>query len=661
MKFRLSRLKRASTAFAHDVVMAATAFVVAVALRLGEVGLFLTNESLMMALGLFTAVSAGVFWSMGLYRGIWRYASLNDVVAIIKAVSLAILVFAVVTFMITRLEAVPRSALLINWFVLVILLSAPRMFYRVIKDHGLRHVLEQTKAGRVPVLIVGVDDSAELFIREMARDPSAGYEVLGLVDTAEDSGGREIRGVPVLGRLEDLPRLLIEVSRRERPPRRLILTRRLERAAMTELLDLAEARGMTIARLPRLTDFRSGEPGGEALEVRPIAIEDLLGRTQTPLDRGAMRDLIADRRVLVTGAGGSIGAELARQIAGLGPSRIALLDSSEHNLYTIDLELSESHPALPRDAILGDVRDRRRIDLALAAEQPDLVFHAAALKHVPMVEANPLEGLQTNVCGTRNLADACLAAGVHAMVLISTDKAINPANVMGASKRLAESYCQALDLSERSRHRQGDRPATRFVTLRFGNVLGSTGSVVPLFQRQLANGGPLTVTHPEVARYFMTLKEAVELVLQGAALSIDKPVDDAGKIYVLDMGEPIKIVDLARQMIRLAGLRPGEDVEISFCGLRPGEKIREELFHDQEPMLQTPHPGLRLAAPRTVNLELLSRGLDELAATLEARDEPAALGMLRRLVPDYRAHVSAEAAEAAQVSRAESGGGSGTP
>ena len=527
----------------------------------------------------------------------------------------------------------------------------------------------------MPVLVIGVDPSAELFLREMARDPAAGYEVLGLVDVKGDSDGRQIRGVPVLGTLDELPELLTRTARRDMAPRRLILTRRLEREVMAELLDLADARGMTIARLPRLTDFhssersgerggeRGGDGGGEPIEVRPIAIEDLLGRPQTPLDRGAMRDLIADRRVLVTGAGGSIGAELVRQIAGLGPRHIALLDSSEHNLYAVDLELSELQPDLGRRAILADVRDRGRIDMALAEARPDLVFHAAALKHVPMVEANPLEGLHTNVCGTRNVADACLEAGVHAMVLISTDKAINPVNVMGASKRLAESYCQARDLEERGRHRHGERPATRFVTLRFGNVLGSTGSVVPLFQRQLARGGPLTVTHPEVARYFMTVKEAVELVLQGAALSIDKPVDDAGKIYVLDMGAPIKIVDLARQMIRLAGLRPGEDVEIVFSGLRPGEKIREELFHDQEPMLQTPHPGLRLAAPRTVNLELLSRGLDELGEAIAGRDQAAALAVLRHLVPDYRARMAAESAETAEsaVTSLAAGTGRGGP
>ena len=642
MKLTLPRLQRAVNAFIHDVVMAALSFVVAVMLRLGPEALTTINDSLLLALGLFTAVSAGVFWSMGLYRGIWRYASLNDVIAIVKAVTLAILVFSVVTFMVTRLEAVPRSTLLINWFVLVALLSAPRMLYRVIKDHGVGHLLEQGGQARVPVLVVGVDDVAETFVRAMARDPAAAYEVLGLVDPTNNRVGRQVRGVPVIGGLEELPGLLDEVSMRDRPPQRLVLTKHLERDRMEGLLDLADSRGMTIARLPRVSDLQSGakegaEGGASALEVKPIAIEDLLSRPQTKLDRAAMSRLLAGRRVLITGAGGSIGAELVRQVAALEPARLILLDSSEYNLYAIDQELERGFPALPRRAVLGNVRDRGRLDSLMAREQPELVFHAAAYKHVPMVEANPVEGVLTNVFGTRNVADACLAAGVDAMVLISTDKAINPSNVMGASKRLAETYCQSLDLAQSRRRARGETGTTRFVTLRFGNVLGSTGSVVPLFQRQLAEGGPLTVTHPEVQRYFMTLQEAVELVLQGAALSIANPQDDAGKIYVLDMGQPVKIVDLARQIIRLAGHRPGHDVEIAFTGLRPGEKLHEELFHDKEPMLQTPHPGLRLAAPRTVNPELLRRGLDELAEQARSRDRGAVLSLLQRLVPEYRA------------------------
>ena len=666
MQIARPKIRRAINAFVHDVFMAALSFAIAVVLRMGDESLLAVNESqsLLLALGLFTVVSAGVFWFMGLYRGIWRYASLNDVLAIVKAVTLAILVFSAVTFMVTRLEAVPRSALVINWFVLVFLLSAPRMLYRVLKDQGVSHILETGGKGRVPVLVIGVDDAAENFIREMARDAAAPYEVLALIDTHGERVGRQVRGVPVIGRLDQLPKLLNRIASHDRPPQRLILTRRLEREQMESLLDLADARGMTIARLPRVTDFRSGgsapqdgAPPAQAQEVRPIAIEDLLGRTRTTLDRGAMRRLIAGRRVLVTGAGGSIGAELARQIADLEPASLTLLDNSEYNLYAIDLELNQRAPALTRRTVLGDVRDRTRLDSLLAREKPEVVFHAAALKHVPMVEANPLEGVLTNVLGTRNMADACLAAEVPAMVLISSDKAINPTNVMGATKRLAETYCQALDLFQSRQHKKAGSHVTRFVTLRFGNVLGSTGSVVPLFQRQLAEGGPLTVTHPEVQRYFMTVREAVELVLQGAALSIGNPVDDAGKIYVLDMGKPIKIVDLARQVIRLAGLRPDKDIAITFTGLRPGEKLNEELFHDKEPLLQTPHPGLKLAAPRTVNHELLSRGLDELADKARSRDKAAVLSLLQRLVPEYDAPAEIEAAAAAPEAAARRGDG----
>jgi O-antigen biosynthesis protein WbqV len=280
---------------------------------------------------------------------------------------------------------------------------------------------------------------------------------------------------------------------------------------------------------------------------------------------------------------------------------------------------------------LGDVRDRTRLDEVMAAHAPELVFHAAALKHVPMVEANPVEGVLTNAIGTRNTAEACRKAGVAAMVLISTDKAINPSSVMGATKRLAEIYCQALDIAGRRRGAQG----TRFITVRFGNVLGSTGSVVPLFHRQLAAGGPLTVTHPDMTRYFMTVREAVELVLQASALGAESPATEAGKIYVLDMGEPVKIIDLARQMIRLAGLRPDKDIQISITGPRPGEKLREEVFHEAEPLLPTSHPGLRLASPRTVNLELLSRNFDELAALTEQRRQAELMALVHRLVPEF--------------------------
>jgi O-antigen biosynthesis protein WbqV len=398
--------------------------------------------------------------------------------------------------------------------------------------------------------------------------------------------------------------------------------------------------------LPRLTDFERNLDNPErALE--PIALEDLLGRAQAVLDREGMARLIRGRRILVTGAGGTIGAELARQIAALSPGRLVLLDNGEFALYGIEMELRERFPGLRPVPLLRDVRDRAQIGEVVAAEKSEIIFHAAALKHLPMVEANPIEGVLTNIVGSRNVAEAARAHGTLLVVMISTDKAVNPASVMGATKRLAESFCQALDLYE-ARRRAPLSPGTRYVTVRFGNVLGSTGSVVPLFQRQLAAGGPLTVTDPEVTRFFMTVREAVELVLQASALPRDSEAADArGKIFVLDMGEPVKIVDLAHQMIRLAGLRPGRDVGIEFIGLRAGEKLHEELFHPAEPLIPTGNPAIRLAAPRTADYAMLARSIDELEENARSRREERVLQILERLVPEYRRSTLGPSAAAA--------------
>lgn len=629
MRLRAHRLPRQSIAFLHDVAMAGLSFVAALSLRLGQDVVNAVSPELVLALLIFMAVCAVVFSYVGLYRGIWRYASLSDLEAILRAATFAILIFLPITFLITRLDEVPRTSLIINWFVLVFLLGAPRILYRIYKDRGFDHVLERHRDRRTPVLLVGAGDAAEVFIREMARDRHAPYLVLGIVDEKGTRVGRRIHGVEVIGHIDDLPRLLERIKGDGMAPQRLVLTKRLPRDDMKLALDVAEANGMSMARLPRMTDLTASEDS--RIELRPIAIEDLLGRTQARLDRGAMARLIEGRRVLITGAGGSIGAELVRQVAAFRPAHLSLLDHSEFQLYTIGVELDETHGDLSRALILADVRDRDRLERVVKSETPEIVFHAAALKHVPMVEANPLEGMRTNAIGARTMADVCRKIGVVAMVLISTDKAIHPTSVMGATKRLAETYCQALDIAERRRGANG----TRFVTVRFGNVLGSTGSVVPMFQRQLAAGGPVTVTHPDMRRYFMTISEAVELVLQASAMGVAAPASEAGKIYVLDMGEPVKIIDLARHMISLAGMRPDKDVEIKITGLRPGEKLFEELFDEDEPALPTAHPSLHLASPRTANEELLRRSLDELEQLATQGREADALALFRRLVPEY--------------------------
>jgi O-antigen biosynthesis protein WbqV len=627
MKHIHRRVPRQSVAFLHDLVMAGLSFVIALALRLGNETFGYFSQDLLLALVLFVAVCGAVFMYFGLYRGIWRYASLNDLEAIVRAASVSILIFLAITFFVTRLEAVPRTSLLINWFTLISLLGGPRILYRVFKDRGFDHLFERENTRRTPVVLLGAGDAAEAFIRQMARDRQAPYKVLGVIDEKGTRVGRSIHGVAILGHLAQLDSVLSTLKSERRDPQRIILTKNLARDELAQILDIADAKGMAIARLPRVTELRRGEE--HSLEPRPIAIEDLLGRTQAKLDRTAMLRLIADRKILVTGAGGSIGSELVRQIAALGPAHLTLVDNSEFALYRIDRELHERHGEVSRKTVLADVRDRDRIERVLSEAAPDLVFHAAALKHVPMVEANPLEGVMTNVIGARNVADACRRSQVAAMVLISTDKAINPTSMMGATKRLAESYCQAQDIAERG-------TGTRFVTVRFGNVLGSTGSVVPLFQRQIAAGGPLSVTHPDMRRYFMTVSEAVELVLQASALGTGSPREEAGKIYVLDMGEPVKILDLARHMVRLSGLRPDRDIRIEITGLRPGEKLHEEIFHAGEPILKTSHPNLMLAAPRTVNLEILSRSLQDLSALAEKGKQSEAVALVKRLVPEYQ-------------------------
>ncbi|HEY2891632.1 MAG TPA: nucleoside-diphosphate sugar epimerase/dehydratase [Dongiaceae bacterium] len=616
-------------AMIHDLVMAAISFPLALWLRVG----YMPFDQPFAHTGflLFVAVAAVVFFFSGLHRGIWRYASLPDLLTIARAVSLTVMLFLAILFLTTRLDGYPRSTLLINWFVLIFLLGAPRLGYRLLRDGNLSQLMQRLSPLAVPVLLVGSDDAADAFIREMRRAPSAPFAVLGILDTGGGGRlGRHIHGVPVLAGVDAAGGIVERLTAEGRAPQRFILTGdHLDRESLRRLVSVAETKGMTLARLPRLTDLH--QAGGEAAAgtLLPVAVEDLLGRPRQVLDPAPMRELIAGRRVLVTGAGGSIGGELARQIAGFNPAHLVLFDHSEYLLYQIDREVAAIAPALPRRALLGDVRDRGRLDAVFAEEKPELVFHAAALKHVPLAETNPIEAMRTNVEGSRQVAEACLATGVAQMLLISTDKAVSPSSVMGAAKRAAELTCQALD-----RASDAAGKGCRFVAVRFGNVLGSTGSVVPLFQQQLASGGPITVTDREMTRYFMTTREAVELVLQAAALARRQP--RPGGVLMLDMGEPVRIVDLARQMIRLAGKRPDIDIKIVFTGRRPGEKIHESLHRADEKATPAGVPGLMAVEAGAPDWASLAGVLDRLAAASAAGDLAAANAALSQLVPDYR-------------------------
>jgi O-antigen biosynthesis protein WbqV len=506
-------------------------------------------------------------------------------------------------------------------------LGAPRLFYRLYRQYRNK-TGSDTSSETKTALIIGAGDQTELFIRELLRQNDHTYQLLGIVGYKEAHKGQKIHHINVIGTVSELPALIEEFKRKSITVDMLIIAdENLSGKELKSLLNLAEILGLHLTRLPHISEITA--PAAKP-RVKPIAIEDLLGRPQASLDRESMRKMISGKRVLVTGAGGTIGGELVRQISDFSPSHICLFDHSEYLLYMADLELGERHPKLPRENVLGDVACRTRVQHVISTFKPDLVFHAAALKHVPLVEKNPSQAALTNVIGTRNLADACRDFKVKAMLLISTDKAINPTSAMGATKRLAECYCQALDILERQKPN-----GTHYASVRFGNVLGSSGSVVPLFKRQIEKGGPLSITHPEMRRYFMTVHEAVELVLQAMTFSMNSSIQ-GGRVFVLDMGEPVKIIDMARQMIRLAGLKPEVDIEIKYTGLRPGEKLFEELFHASENLLPTNNSSILLGAPRTVDHGFLIRALQELESVAKEEDNSSVLRLLHALVPEYK-------------------------
>lgn len=565
---------------------------------------------------------AGAIWLIGIPFGLsrlhWRYVSLRDLVLLGAAAI-------VTTIMLTLLMlgagfSLPSPAFpVILALALAALLTVPKLLYRLLRQKRGEQDAAQT------ALLVGDGENAELFLSAHAQQRDAPYRITGLIALSEKHIGRRVHGLNVVSAADEGEAMLERLA--EKPDLLIITAPHFTGDRLKTLLRAAEARNIRVMRAPSLTRLA---PADQKVALQPIAIEDLLNRRQVRLDHEAMAALIAGQRVMVTGAGGSIGAELCRQVAGLGPAEILLLDSSEFALWQIDLEIREMAPALPRHTLVADVRDTAHINAIARAFRPELVFHAAALKHVPIVEANRMEGLRTNALGTRVVADAAAAAGARLMVLISTDKAVNPSSVMGASKRLAEMYAQALDVQARHQRR-----GMRCVTVRFGNVLGSTGSVVPLFRRQLSHGGPLTVTDPGMERYFMTVREAVGLVLQASAVGSGENATPDGGIFVLDMGEPVKIVDLARQMIRLAGLKPDEDVQIKFTGLRPGEKLFEELFHGAEKPLPTEHEGLLMATPRLVDLAAVSGAMQLLARAAREGDEAGAMALLHQMVPEF--------------------------
>ncbi|WP_297527243.1 polysaccharide biosynthesis protein [Thiohalobacter sp.] len=593
--------------FVHDLVMVPLAWLGAFWLRfnLGPVPAPYLDAALHW-LPWITLIQVACFRYLGLYRGHWRFASMPDLIRIVQAVAVGTVVSLVVIFLFTRLEGMPRSVFPLYALLLTGLLGGPRFLYRWIKDRRL--YLGSGKR----VLIAGAGRAGEMLARDLVRDPEHRLEPIGFVDDDRRKRGMDIHGMPVLGPCERIPELVadqgVELVILALPSAR---SRQIRR-----IVEYCEQAGVPFRTLPPVSDLVAGRVTVDA--VREVSIEDLLGRDPVKLDQQAIHAGLSGKRVLVTGGGGSIGSELCRQIALIGPAELILYEQSEFNLYQIELELRQRFPALNIQAVLGDVADPVAVERLFARFRPQVVLHAAAYKHVPMLEQQAREAVTNNVCGTKTVALAADRHGSEMFVLVSTDKAVNPTNIMGASKRIAEIFCQNLNA----------RSGTRFVTVRFGNVLGSAGSVVPLFREQIRAGGPVTVTHPDMQRYFMTIPEACQLILQAGVMG------QGGEIFVLDMGEPVKITYLAEQMIRLAGLEPGEDIEIRFTGLRPGEKLFEELFHEKEQLEKTSHSKILLAQHRAWDWDRLIRLFQDMEDACRAFDEDRILEGVKTLVPE---------------------------
>ena len=556
-----------------------------------------------------TLIAQGlVFWRVGLYRGLWRFASVPDLWNILKAALLGLLAVALGLALYNRLGTVPRAVLVMYPFALVGALGMPRLLFRAWKDN---QNTDLKNGVALRVLILGAGRAGEALVRDLRR--SGAYQPVGLLDDAARLHGTKLHGVPVLGGLEDAS----SIARETAAKLIVIAMPSLDAASMQRVVALCESTGLPFRTVPRLVDVLEGRslPG----ELKEVAIDDLLGRKPVTPDWKLIRSWLGGRTVLVTGAGGSIGSELCRQCARHGAQRIALLEIDELALTTTHADLKRAFPDLEVMSVLGSCGDPAVIEHALKMAEPDAVFHAAAYKQVPLLEAQLREAVRNNVLATETVAKACRDFNVATFVFISTDKAVDPVNVLGATKRLAEMVCQTLD----------DRKSTRFVTVRFGNVLDSAGSVVPLFREQIRVGGPVTVTDPDVTRYFMTIPEACQLIVQAAAGAAH------ASIYTLDMGEPVPIRVLAEQMIRLAGKQPGKDIAIIYTGLRPGEKLHETLFHADELYRPTSHSKILEARARDASAEIIARAVSLLQAASAAYDNDELSRILRATIPEF--------------------------
>lgn len=598
-------------AFFHDVIVVMVAWWMAFALRFNFHIPAEFIQYILKTLPVIFVFHGISFYTFGLYKGMWRFASLPDLKRIMRAVGFAALLSASYALLVHPSIIVPRSVLIMNPMLLILTMGGSRFFYRAWKE---RRLFNSIALQGKPVIVIGVEDASFNLIKELSKNPE--WRVVAMIDPSDKLVGREIMHTKVEGGLNDVPQIAsrygslhcmiaMPSSRHEK-----------RRAAMEAA---RKVNGMEVLTLPAMSDLISGRVS--LSQIRKIDVEDLLGRDVVQLDTHGLSAMLANKVVLVSGAAGSIGSELCRQILSFHPTQLICLDISEYALYTLQQEFNQWGTDTELVYLVADVKNQLRIQRILQGHQPDVVLHAGAYKHVPMMEHfNVVEALQNNAHGTYQIASACQAAGVPTFVLVSTDKAVNPTNVMGASKRLAELICQGLQHKKNSH--------TRFITVRFGNVLGSSGSVIPKFREQIAHGGPITITHPEITRYFMSIPEAAQLVLQAATMG------NGGEVFVLDMGTPVKIIDLAKDMIKLSGLQE-QDIRIEFTGLRPGEKLYEELLADDENTLPTSHEKLRIAQARSADADWLTNLLEWLV-NIQNLQEVQIKQDLQRWVVEYQ-------------------------
>lgn len=607
------RNPRILTAFLYDALWSVLALYFSMCIRWGNFSLEAFPIPNLPQLFLLVSISqVACFLVSGLYQGIWRFSSTRDLVRIAQGATSGALVSFFIVFLATRMDGLPRSLFVLDWMILIMGLGSGRFAYRMLKDHA-RLPRQLTTQNWTRVLIMGAGPAGERILRDIRLNPNLGLQVVGFVDDDAFNHNRSIHGIKVLGGRKLIP----ELVEKHKIKRLFIAIPSVTGEELGNILKLTEGLGLEIKTLPKFDDIVSGKI--EVSHLRNLSLDDLLGRKPVNLDSDQIAAMIQNRSVLVTGAGGSIGSELCRQIARYRPSKLVLFEMCELFMYEIEMELVRQFPNLEIIPVMGDVRDAQRVNQVFTLHCPEIVFHAAAYKHVPMMEKNPAEAIRTNVLGTRTVAQACDRFNVKKFVLISTDKAVNPTNVMGTTKRVAEMICE--DLWSKG-------TSTQFIIVRFGNVIGSNGSVIPLFRKQIERGGPITVTHPEITRYFMSIPEASQLVLQAATMGL------GGEIFVLDMGEPIRVIDLVERMLSLAGLERDKDIKVEFVGLRPGEKLFEELFQEGEKFNRTSHVKIFKARNRAVD-PLFERHVEELVACSQNHDGDSSVNTLQQIVPEY--------------------------